>query len=188
MAAAGDKKVVAAAARAHTRKQKQSLSSSCGMLMKILLVSLVGILAWFYQAIQPPPPKICGSPNGPPITSPRIQLKDGRHLAYKENGVPKEKANYKIVFIHGFDSCRHDVMPLSQDVAQGLGIYMVTFDRAGYGESDPNPKRTEKSTCLDVEELADQLDLGSKFYVIGFSMGGQAVWGCLKHIPHRYML
>ncbi|MQM21645.1 hypothetical protein Taro_054689 [Colocasia esculenta] len=159
--------------------------SRARLVRAILLVSLVGILAWFYQAIQPPPPKICGSPNGPPITSPRIQLKDGRYLAYRENGVPKENAKYKIVFIHGFYSCRHDVLPLSQDVAQGLGIYMVTFDRAGYGESDPNPKRTEKSTCLDVEELADQLHLGSKFYAIGFSMGGQAVWGCLKHIPHR---
>jgi pimeloyl-ACP methyl ester carboxylesterase len=62
----------------------------------------------------------------------------------------------------------------------------VSFDRPGYGESDPNPKRTVKSIPLDIEELADQLGLGSKFYVIGFSMGGQVVWSCLKHIPHRY--
>ncbi|XP_026414439.1 uncharacterized protein LOC113310091 [Papaver somniferum] len=76
-------------------------------------------------------------------------------------------------------------MPLSQELAEDLGIYMVSFDRAGYGESDPNPRRTDKSTALYVEELADQLGLGSKFYVIGFSMGGQATWGCLKYIPHR---
>ncbi|XP_026455270.1 uncharacterized protein LOC113356371 isoform X2 [Papaver somniferum] len=62
---------------------------------------------------------------------------------------------------------------------------MVSFDRPGYGESDPNPKRTEKGIALDVEELADQLNLGNKFYVLGFSMGGQATWGCLKYIPHR---
>ncbi|KAF6146678.1 hypothetical protein GIB67_008964 [Kingdonia uniflora] len=43
---------------------------------------------------------------------------------------------------------------------------------AGYGESDPNPKRTIKSTALDVEELADQMELGSKFYVMGYSMEG----------------
>ncbi|KAK7859007.1 hypothetical protein CFP56_009560 [Quercus suber] len=48
-----------------------------------------------------------------------------------------------------------------------LGIYIVSFDRPGYGESDPNPKRTVKSMALDIEELADQLELGSKFYVIG---------------------
>jgi pimeloyl-ACP methyl ester carboxylesterase len=66
-----------------------------------------------------------------------------------------------------------------------LGVYIVSFDRPGYGESDPDPKRSVKSLALDVEELADKLELGAKFYVMGFSMGGQAVWGCLKFIPHR---
>lgn len=64
-------------------------------------------------------------------------------------------------------------------------MYIVSFDRPGYGESDPDPKRTFKSIALDIEELADQLELGSKFYVIGTSMGGQVVWGVLKYIPHR---
>lgn len=64
-------------------------------------------------------------------------------------------------------------------------MYLVSFDRPGYGESDPDPNRTPKSLALDVQELADQLHLGEKFYVIGYSMGGQATWGCLKYIPHR---
>lgn len=61
----------------------------------------------------------------------------------------------------------------------------MSFDRPGYGESDPDPKRSVKSLALDIEELGDQLGFGSRFYVIGQSMGGQAVWGCLKYIPHR---
>ena len=73
-----------------------------------------------------------------------------------------------------------------QEVLEELGVYVLSFDRAGYGESDPNPKRTDKSTALDIEELADQLELGSRFHVIGFSMGGEIVWTCLKYIPHRY--
>ncbi|KAF6150123.1 hypothetical protein GIB67_023330, partial [Kingdonia uniflora] len=40
-------------------------------------------------------------------------------------------------------------------------------------ENDPNPKHTIKSTTLDVEELADQMELGSKFYVMGYSMEGR---------------
>ena len=68
----------------------------------------IGFLAWAYQAIQPPPPKICGSPGGPRITAPRIKLRDGRNLAYKEHGVPKDAAKNKIIFVHDFDSCRHD--------------------------------------------------------------------------------
>ncbi|KAL6328473.1 hypothetical protein AAG906_038348 [Vitis piasezkii] len=74
---------------------------------------------------------------------------------------------------------------MSPGSVEELGVYVVSFDRPGYGESDPNPKRTMKSLALDVEELADQLELGPKFYVVGYSMGGQAVWGCLKYIPHR---
>lgn len=69
-----------------------------------------GFLAWGYQAIQPPAPKICGSPNGPLITAPRIKLRDGRYLAYKEHGVPKDSAKYKIIFVHSFASCRHNAI------------------------------------------------------------------------------
>eukprot|EP00262_Sarcandra_glabra_P013715 TRINITY_DN3869_c0_g2_i2.p1 TRINITY_DN3869_c0_g2~~TRINITY_DN3869_c0_g2_i2.p1 ORF type:complete len:417 (+),score=54.23 TRINITY_DN3869_c0_g2_i2:135-1253(+) len=181
------RKISAASARAHTRKSNKNSSFHfpSGMLAKISAFLLMGLLAWAYQAIQPPPPKICGSPNGPPITSPRIKLKDGRYLAYKENGVPRDKAKYKIVFIHGFDSCKHDTIPASPEVVEELGVYMLYFDKPGYGESDPDPNRSVKSMALDIEELADQLGLGSKFYVIGFSMGGQVIWSCLKYIPHR---
>nr|GEU37703.1 alpha/beta hydrolases superfamily protein [Tanacetum cinerariifolium] len=36
-----------------------------------------------------------------------------------------------------------------------------------------------------MEDLADKLELGSKFYVIAYSMGQQGSWGSLKYIPHR---
>lgn len=78
-----------------------------GLFKKLLLVGFVGLLAWAYQATRPPPPKICGTPDGPPITAPRIKLSDGRHLAYKEHGVPREEAKYKFVYIHGIASCRN---------------------------------------------------------------------------------
>jgi pimeloyl-ACP methyl ester carboxylesterase len=39
---------------------------------------------------------------------------------------------------------------------------------------------------LDIEQLADALELGPKFYLAGFSMGGEIMWSCLKYIPHRY--
>ncbi|KAM7263396.1 hypothetical protein ACFE04_001079 [Oxalis oulophora] len=149
-----------------------------------------GILSWGYQVIQPPPPKLCGTStvDGPPVTAPRIKLRDGRHLAYKEHGVDKEIAKVKIIFVHGLACCRHDeviVEGLSQEVTEKLGVFLVSFDKPGIGESDPDPKRTMKSLALDIEELGDQLGLGSEFYVIGYSMGGQAVWACLKYIPHR---
>lgn len=190
MATSLNRKISASSARTHTRKTKQktSFQRPSGMFKTILLIFLMGFLAWVYQAIRPPPPNICGSPGGPPVTAPRIKLADGRHLAYKEHGVPRTAAKYKIVYVHGFDCCRHDAMVatnLAPDVVEGLGVYIVSFDRPGYGESDPDPNRKQKSLALDIEQLADQLDLGSKFYVIGYSMGGQVVWACLMYIPHR---
>lgn len=146
------------------------------------------VLSLAYQGIRPPPPKICGSPGGPPITAPRVRLRDHRNLAYKEQGVPRELAKHKIVYVHGSHSCRHDAViatDVTPAVLEEMKVYVLSFDRPGYGESDPDPKRTPKSLALDIEELADQLGLGTKFYVIGYSMGGQAIWGVLKYIPHR---
>ncbi|KAL2227674.1 uncharacterized protein LOC105161049 [Sesamum indicum] len=155
------------------------------MSWKVIVVLLVGFLAWAYMAFCPPPPRPCGSPGGPPIEGPRIRLRDGRHLAYKEHGVPKETAKYNIILVHGFSSSRHEASIATSELVQKLGIYFVSFDRPGYGESDPDPKRTIQSTSLDIEELADKLELGPKFYIIGNSMGGLVVWGCLKYISHR---
>ncbi|KAL5545869.1 hypothetical protein UlMin_005556 [Ulmus minor] len=184
-----NKKISAASARAHTRRARQNSSFKLppGIFNKALGLLFVGLLALGYQAIQPPPSKICGSPDGPPVTAQRIKLKDGRHLAYREDGVPKDTAKNKFVFVHGFDCCRLDTLAkhLSREIVEELGVYVVSFDRPGYGESDPNPKRTVKSMASDIEELADQLGLGPRFYVMGYSMGGQVLWSCLKYIPHR---
>ncbi|GKA22047.1 alpha/beta hydrolase fold protein [Tanacetum coccineum] len=73
-------------------------------------------------------------------------------------------------------------------VVEELGVYIVAIDRPGYGESDPDPNRTIKSMAFDIEELADELNLGLKFYVVGHSMGGMIVWSCLKYIPHRFVV
>ncbi|XP_038705589.1 uncharacterized protein LOC120001371 [Tripterygium wilfordii] len=154
------------------------------MLMVVATV-LVGVAIYAYKSTKPPPPKICGSPNGPPITSPRIRLGDGRHLSYRERGLPKERAKHRVVLVHGWNRSKDIHLALSEEVMDELGVYIVTFDRAGYGESDPNPKRSVKSEAFDIQELADQLKLGPKFYVIGISIGTYSIWACLKYIPHR---
>ncbi|XP_028772489.1 uncharacterized protein LOC114762797 isoform X1 [Neltuma alba] len=141
----------------------------------------------FSQATQLPPPKGIDEPsNGElPVASPRIRLGDGRYLAYRELGVPKEKAKHKIIIVHGFGSSKEMNFLAPQELIDELGIYLLHYDRAGYGESDPNPKRSLKSEVHDIQELADQLQLGPKFYVVGVSMGSYATWSCLKYIPHR---
>lgn len=163
-----------------------SVSFRCEkMLAAVAAIVVVGVVAYGYRSVKPSPPKICGSPGGPPVTSPRIKLHDGRHLAYKERGVARESAKYKVVLVHGFDSSKDFYVPLSQEVMEELGVYLLTFDRPGYGESDPNPKRSVKSEAFDVQELADRLGLGTKFYLMGASLGTHVVWSCMKYIPHR---
>lgn len=66
-----------------------------------------------------------------------------------------------------------------------MSIYMVQYDRAGYWESDQNMKRSVESEGCDIEELADQLQIGSKFYLISNSAGCYPTWNCLRRIPHR---
>ncbi|KAL9272856.1 hypothetical protein AKJ16_DCAP18939 [Drosera capensis] len=102
------------------------------------------------------------SMDDPQITSPRIRLRDGRHLAYRETGVPKSDAMYKIIISHGFGSNKDMSFLVPQGLIEELKVYMLLYDRAGYGESDANPKRSLKSESQDIEELADQLELGPK--------------------------
>ncbi|GJN28295.1 hypothetical protein PR202_gb16403 [Eleusine coracana subsp. coracana] len=131
------------------------------MAPKLAFVLPIVLLGWAFQAIlRPPLTKLCGSPGGPPLTSPRIKLRDGRYLAYREDGVQRDKAKYKIITVHAFDSTKDIPLLVSKELVEELGIYLLAFDRAGYGESDPNPRRDVKSEALDIEELADQLQLG----------------------------
>ncbi|CAN0916777.1 hypothetical protein LINGRAHAP2_LOCUS29889 [Linum grandiflorum] len=162
-----------------------------GMASTTAVVLMIGLLGMVYQATQLSPPPQQADRKGEDQDaagggdSERIKLSDGRYLAYREKGVPRSKAKYKIVLVHGFGSSKEMNFLAPQELIEELGICFLVYDRAGYGESDPNPTRSVKSEALDIEELADQLELGSKFYVIGVSMGSYPVWSCLKYIPDR---
>ncbi|CAL1367155.1 unnamed protein product [Linum trigynum] len=157
-----------------------------GMVSTTAVVLMIGLMGMVYQATQLTPP-LQSDPNAEEHAdeSTRIRLSDGRYLAYREKGVPRNKAKYKIILVHGFGSSKEMNFLAPEELIEELGICFLQFDRAGYGESDPNPKRSVKSEALDIEELADQLELGSKFYVIGVSMGSYPIWSCLKYIPNR---
>ncbi|KAG0553583.1 hypothetical protein KC19_12G022800 [Ceratodon purpureus] len=149
----------------------------------MLVVVVVGSM--IFKVITPPPVKELNSPDGPKVTAPRIAMRDGRYLAYREVGVDREAARHYVVHIHGYGGSRLLSLPIPTEVINELGLYVVSFDRAGYGQSDPNPKRSIKSDVEDVEDLADRLGLRPKFYVITTSIGGYTGWGLLKYKPER---
>ncbi|KAI4995624.1 hypothetical protein ZWY2020_035527 [Hordeum vulgare] len=85
--------------------------------------AMLGSLAgWLSRAADPPAPKVCGSPGGPPVTAPRVTLRDGRHLAYCESGVAKEQARFKVVFSHGFTGSREDSVRATQVLQTFSGL------------------------------------------------------------------
>ncbi|KAH0681573.1 hypothetical protein KY284_022658 [Solanum tuberosum] len=69
----------------------------------------IGVLELF----KPPTPKDCGSPDCPPVTSPRVQISDRRYLAYKEGSVANEKEKHIIIIVHGFNSSKDLMLPIS---------------------------------------------------------------------------
>ncbi|XP_022932189.1 uncharacterized protein LOC111438509 [Cucurbita moschata] len=137
------------------------------MIIPIVVAFAAGLVGSVYQALKPPPPKICGSQNGPPLTLGRVKLNDGRHLAHREFGVPKEKAQHKIILSHGYNDSRHMHLAASQELMEKHNACIILHDRAGYGESDPYPSRSTKIEALDIEELTDKLELGKFYMFIG---------------------
>ena len=84
------------------------------MMILVIVAFLVCLVSYVYRSLKPPPPRICGVPHGPPVTSPRIRLSDGRFLAYRESGVDRASANYKIIVVHGFNSSKDMEFPISK--------------------------------------------------------------------------
>jgi hypothetical protein len=99
-----------------------------GMVTPAPATALLGSLAgWLSRVADPPAPKVCGSPGGPPVTAPRVTLRDGRHLAYCESGVPKEEAKFKVVFSHGFTGSREDSVRATQVLLSASSSIAIEF-------------------------------------------------------------
>jgi hypothetical protein len=88
-----------------------------GILVWSVLLLLVAVAASLvFKTITPPPPKLLNSssPDGLTVTAPRVRTRDGRFLAYKERGVPRETAQYHVISVHGYGRSRHDIFRASE--------------------------------------------------------------------------
>lgn len=99
-----------------------------------------------------------------------IQIPGGRALAFAEWGRPD---GFPVLYLHGTPSSRLEHWPAGASLAR-LGARLVTFDRPGYGHSEPLPGRTLLDVAADVERLADHLGL-DRFALSGMSGGGPFV-------------
>ncbi|BAF11697.1 uncharacterized protein [Oryza sativa Japonica Group] len=122
---------------------------------------------------------------GPPSAK-TIQLPDGRHLAYKEQGVTADRARFSLIAPHSFLSSRLAGIPgIKPSLLEEFGARLVTYDLPGFGESDPHPGRDLNSSAHDMLHLAGALRIVDKFWVVGYSAGSIHAWSALRHIPDR---
>jgi pimeloyl-ACP methyl ester carboxylesterase len=102
-----------------------------------------------------------------------LRLPDGRQLGYAtwgpEHGRP-------LVLQHGSPSSRLG-RPWPPTFFAEQDVLAVTYDRPGYGRSDPQPGRRVLNAASDVAALTDHLQLET-FSVMGLSGGGPHALAC----------
>jgi pimeloyl-ACP methyl ester carboxylesterase len=109
-----------------------------------------------------------------------IRLADGRtvHAYDARAGSPTA-----LFWLHGSPNVGSPPEPLfAAAAANGLG--WVSYDRPGYGGSDPHDGRAVASAAADVAAIADELGI-ARFVVLGHSGGGPHALACAALLPER---
>jgi pimeloyl-ACP methyl ester carboxylesterase len=88
-----------------------------------------------------------------------------------------------VFLLHGTPGSKTGPRPRSS-VLYRLGVRLVSYDRPGYGGSDPHPGRTVADAAADVAAIADELGLDS-FGVVGRSGGGPHALACAALLRDR---
>jgi len=98
---------------------------------------------------------------------------DGRTLTYvgrgPEDGVP-------IISSHGTPGSRYAHHP-DGEIYERHGVHAVTYDRPGYGGSDPHEGRSVADAAADIEAIGDELGF-ERFAVVGGSGGAPHALAC----------
>jgi pimeloyl-ACP methyl ester carboxylesterase len=109
-----------------------------------------------------------------------LETPDGRTLAFAVWGDPE---GFPILGLHGTPGCRLERWP-HEELYTGLGVCLVTHDRAGYGRSDRHRGRSVADEVDDVRALADELGF-DQFGVTGGSGGGPHSLACAALLSDR---
>jgi pimeloyl-ACP methyl ester carboxylesterase len=105
--------------------------------------------------------------------------RDGRALAFEDSGA---RAGRAVVLFHGAPGSRlFRPDPAATDAA---GVRLITFDRPGYGHSDPLVDRRVADAADDVVALLDHLGI-ERASVVGWSGGGPFAVATAVHAVER---
>jgi pimeloyl-ACP methyl ester carboxylesterase len=109
-----------------------------------------------------------------------ITLPDGRRLELDVSG-PQD--GLPLLFHHGTPGSSAPVRAL-QRASAARGLQLVTYSRAGYGESDRHEGRAVVDVVADVEAVLDSLG-AQQCLVAGWSGGGPHAFACGVRLPTR---
>jgi pimeloyl-ACP methyl ester carboxylesterase len=104
---------------------------------------------------------------------------DGRTLAFEDRGGVHGEP---VVLFHGAPGSR--LFSPDPAATQAAGVRLITFDRPGYGRSNPHLDRRVGDTAADVVALLDHLDI-ARAAAIGWSGGGPFAVATAVHAADR---
>jgi len=110
---------------------------------------------------------------------------NGRTLHVYDTGTDGSDDGLAVFWHHGTPNIGVPPEPLFE-TASRLGIRWVSFDRPGYGGSDPLPERDVASAATCVSTIADALGI-ERFAVMGHSGGGSHALACGALLPDRVL-
>ncbi|KAL2634558.1 hypothetical protein R1flu_006037 [Riccia fluitans] len=178
-----------AAARIPKHKFHCRLNNSGGIVYGVLGVVLLISLFIFYLSFVArmlPPNECINERIILNFSATRIRLRGGRYLSFREQGVGADRAEHSVVVVHDLLSSRLAGIPgISESLLEEYKVRLISYDRPGYGQSDPHLGRNYNSSAYDIVEIADALNLGEKFWVVGIGGGGPHVWAAINYLPER---
>lgn len=109
-----------------------------------------------------------------------VRAPDGRDLMVE---AMTDRSGVPCFLLAGTPNSRH-LSPFWLDDAVQRGLWLIGYDRPGYGGSTAQPGRTVADCAADVRTISDVLGL-DRFLVWGFSGGGPHVLACAALLPDR---
>jgi pimeloyl-ACP methyl ester carboxylesterase len=107
-----------------------------------------------------------------------IRAADGRELCVETAGVVSGRP----VLVHnGTPNSRHLYGPWVAD-ANRRGIWLISYDRPGYGGSTPDPGHTVADGAADVRAITEALGI-DRLAIWGLSGGGPYALACAALLP-----
>lgn len=110
-----------------------------------------------------------------------IQTSDGRTLAYAQIGDPDGMPAF---VLHGTPGSRLNGRHPDPSRVADAGLWVITYDRPGYGRSGRRPGRAVVDCVADIAAIADALEI-ERFVVTGGSGGGPHALAIAARLPER---